>query len=257
MLKFRDPELQKYYEDIRPSAAGRVAPDIVDIFHLMEALGPFSLEEPEAWPPDRKWRPKAPRLTEILEHLVAPENRAGLRKWYAIAGNSMNPNAMATRDVLSDMIGEELGPKVSQQPSMTTPPPEQPAKQGRSRIGLYLAIGVVAVGLSVGLLHRHAKQTIDSASADGKKFVTYQGSRMIEGWPEKIKQAQTQLTVKINGKSYKRIRYGEESDDWGADKHPCHDCAVIKGQLHVPGCDVERCPVCDGQAMCCDCRVED
>jgi len=30
-----------------------------------------------------------------------------------------------------------------------------------------------------------------------------------------------------------------------AGRRPClRDCAVTKGQLHVPGCDVERCPAC-------------
>jgi hypothetical protein len=55
-----------------------------------------------------------------------------------------------------------------------------------------------------------------------------------------------------------RLRYGSEVDDWGADKQPCHDCAVIKGEFHVPGCDVERCPVCGGQLWFgCECEWPD
>jgi hypothetical protein len=84
-------------------------------------------------------------------------------------------------------------------------------------------------------------------------FVIYNETSMIEGWSERIEQAQTETRVMIGDVEYDRIRYGDEEDDWGAEKHPCHDCAVIKGQLHVSGCDVERCPVCGGQIFGCDC----
>ena len=37
---------------------------------------------------------------------------------------------------------------------------------------------------------------------------------------------------------------------------PCNDCAVKPGELHRPGCDVERCPFCGGQLISCGCNRE-
>lgn len=59
--------------------------------------------------------------------------------------------------------------------------------------------------------------------------------------------------VELGGKLVDRVRYGDEEDDWGADRAPCHDCGVVKGELHIFGCDVERCPLCGSQLIFCDC----
>lgn len=33
----------------------------------------------------------------------------------------------------------------------------------------------------------------------------------------------------------------------------CHDCGVVDGGIHHPGCDAEECPKCGGQIISCDC----
>jgi len=59
-----------------------------------------------------------------------------------------------------------------------------------------------------------------------------------------------------DGRSLPAIPYGSEADDWGADRQPCHDCGVLKGEYHFPGCGVERCPNCAGQLASCYCDFE-
>ena len=89
-----------------------------------------------------------------------------------------------------------------------------------------------------------------------KRFVFYRDVEMIEDWPEKIRQAQLETTYLIRGREYPRIRFGHERPPM-PDKLTCHDCAVVPGEFHVPGCDVERCPRCRGQACACDCEEEE
>jgi hypothetical protein len=37
----------------------------------------------------------------------------------------------------------------------------------------------------------------------------------------------------------------------------CHDCNAAPGEVHIGGCDVERCSVCKGQWIACGCRDHD
>lgn len=84
-------------------------------------------------------------------------------------------------------------------------------------------------------------------------------------------------TAVVEGVSYYRIPYGPPPDlDGGIDAYydygpemrqrwatwpggwpaNCRDCATPQGGLHHPGCDVERCPRCMGQAISCGCKWE-
>ncbi len=90
--------------------------------------------------------------------------------------------------------------------------------------------------------------------SDQQEDVVYNGVQISMEWKRRIEEAQNELThIIINGEPAERVRYGNEPEDWGADRQPCRDCEVIKGQYHVPGCELERCPICDGQAIGCDC----
>ena len=88
------------------------------------------------------------------------------------------------------------------------------------------------------------------------KKVVYRGVPMAEGWPEKIIAAQKIVSLRHEGHDVPRVRYGEEHSDSSAETTPCPDCGVLKGDFHVPSCDVEECPVCGHQLISCDCQFE-
>ena len=57
-------------------------------------------------------------------------------------------------------------------------------------------------------------------------------------------------TVSIDGHEYATIPYNGPGVR-------CHDCNVVRGARHHPGCDMERCPKCGGQLISCGCLDEE
>lgn len=88
-------------------------------------------------------------------------------------------------------------------------------------------------------------------------IVYYNGIFMSKDLKEEIQEEQNAQILIIDGTQYPRVRYGsiEEYDieDRKYANEPCHDCSVIRGQIHLLGCDVECCPKCKGQLISCGC----
>ena len=59
--------------------------------------------------------------------------------------------------------------------------------------------------------------------------------------------------VTSSGKRMLREKVGEEG--WIDPGHCCGDCGAAYGHYHHPGCDTERCPICGGQLLSCECDI--
>jgi hypothetical protein len=86
-----------------------------------------------------------------------------------------------------------------------------------------------------------------------QKLILFRGIRVTRDWPHQIRAAQRLPTCTLNGVEVARVRYGRERRPWIGVRGPCGDCAVIAGEYHVPGCDLEQCPSCAGQLLSCRC----
>ena len=89
------------------------------------------------------------------------------------------------------------------------------------------------------------------------RHIFHMGNEMTEDWPTKVQASQRLTHYTIEGQRFPRLRFGDERPRWGAEHRSCPDCGVVRGMLHVPGCDVEACPGCGSQAIGCGCdRLE-
>ena len=49
-----------------------------------------------------------------------------------------------------------------------------------------------------------------------------------------------------------RVEPRKYEGGWDSGTGRCHGCRAKVGRYHHPGCDLERCPVCGRQALCCE-----
>ncbi len=89
----------------------------------------------------------------------------------------------------------------------------------------------------------------------GEGEVEYNGAIMDAGWPAEIEKAQKAKSISAGGKKYARIPMGQEKGMGTQRLQICGDCGAAPGQLHVPECEVEQCPICRSQRAGCDCEV--
>lgn len=94
------------------------------------------------------------------------------------------------------------------------------------------------------------------ATEPGEGDVEYNGIVMDAEWPAEIEAAQEIKMVSVGDSLFKRTPFGQEKDMPTDRMGNCGDCGVLKGQLHVPDCDIEQCPRCHGQLISCDCEVQ-
>lgn len=126
----------------------------------------------------------------------------------------------------------------------------------------YVDLRTASVAEVACMLLEKLGRPVSSREVDRKNwrgdFTEYNGRKVASFWPKQIEEAQYEPFYLVTT-AHKRIRHGKEKT-WGRKKlradHVCHDCAVLPGQFHVPGCDMEECPACGGQSIGCGCVHE-
>jgi hypothetical protein len=84
-----------------------------------------------------------------------------------------------------------------------------------------------------------------------REMVVYNGVEVARTWPAEVMAAQQEMAIELHGTEFARLRRGI---DWPSySEYPCHDCGIVDGQFHVPGCDMETCPRCFHQLITCGC----
>lgn len=88
-----------------------------------------------------------------------------------------------------------------------------------------------------------------------KRRILLNGIEVLEGWPERLADAQRVTRFTSKGEQRPRIAYGGEELGWG--DTPCRDCAAKAGQYHVLGCEYEKCPFCGEMISSHECDIDE
>ena len=96
-MNFTDPQLQHCY-DLNFAAVADRSNELRQVRALIAAHDLFRLIE----------GPHSRRVHEIIEHLLLPRLRLGLRSWYQRSGAETNRAEVEFRDQLNRLAGEKL-----------------------------------------------------------------------------------------------------------------------------------------------------
>src|SRR5579862_6121326 len=96
-VNFSDSQLQKSY-DLNLAAAAGSSEAVREVCALIAVYDFYQMIE----------GPHSARVHEIMDRLMSPQLRSGLRDWYRQCGSRLNATAMAFRDQLNVLAGEKL-----------------------------------------------------------------------------------------------------------------------------------------------------
>ena len=116
-------------------------------------------------------------------------------------------------------------------------------KNTRRGLGKGLGVGYKNLAPMDSHIHRLSAKGIKTFNPESEKYWK-SNPQGLANYKEQLKEMQGFKFIKDSktGKSYPRIKYGDEGDGWGNADY-CPDCGVAKGMYHQANCDIERSPI--------------